>query len=104
MEFDEAVYRLVKKIPAGQICTYGQIARKLGNAKLSRAVGWTLNRNQNFYTLKQKGDIPCHRVIKSDGFLGGFNQGKKRKIKLLRREGVKIVKNKFDLGKYLFAI
>lgn len=94
MNFNEKVYNLVKKIPKGKISTYGIIAKKL-NSKAYRTVGNALNKNNS----KQ---IPCHRVINSNGFIGKFNKGTKNKIKLLKKEGIKIKSNKLDLKRYLY--
>jgi len=79
-KFSNGVYQVVKKIPRGKVLTYKQVAIKLGNAKLARAVGNALNKNP--YK-----SVPCHRIIRSDGRLGGYNRGKNEKIKLLKKEG-----------------
>jgi len=63
--------------------TYKQVATKAGNPKAARIVGIIMSKN-----FDQK--IPCHRVIRSDGKAGGYNQGANNKIKKLRAEGVKI--------------
>ena len=86
-KFQKRVYQVVKKIPRGQVLTYKEVAVKLGNRKLARAVGHALNKNCD-------AKIPCHRVIRSDGKIGGFRRGSFAKIKILRREGVKIKGNK----------
>lgn len=78
--FTEKIYRVVKKIPKGKTLTYSQVAKRAGRPKAIRAAGNILNKN---FDLK----IPCHRVIRSDGKLGGYNRGAKNKIKLLRIEG-----------------
>jgi len=78
--FTEKVYGVVKKIPKGKVLTYKEVARRAGNINASRAVGNILNKN---YDPK----IPCHRVIRSDGKLGGYNRGAKEKIKILKKEG-----------------
>jgi O-6-methylguanine DNA methyltransferase len=85
--FEEKVYAVAKKIPRGQVLTYKEVAVKLGNRKLARAVGNALNKNCD-------AKIPCHRVVRSDGKIGGFRRGSFAKIKILRREGVKIKGNK----------
>jgi len=96
MNFNERVYNLCKKIPPGKVSTYRILARKL-NTKAYRAVGNALNKN-----LYAK-IIPCHRVINSSGFVGGFNGGINKKIELLKKEGILINKNnKINLNKYLF--
>lgn len=80
--FEKKVYEEVKKIPRGEIKTYKQIARAIGHLKAFRAVGNALNKNPD---LKK---IPCHRVIRSDGTVGGYRYGTKKKIALLKKEGV----------------
>lgn len=86
MKFADKVYELTKKIPRGQVTTYKEIAKFLG-CKAYRAVGNALNKNPYAPT------IPCHRVVKNSGEVGGFISGIKNKIKLLRKEGIKIKKN-----------
>lgn len=78
--FKEKVYRVVKKIPRGKVLTYRQVAQKIGNPKSYRAVGNALNKNRD-------PKVPCHRVIKSDGSVGGYNSGPDKKVKLLKNEG-----------------
>lgn len=96
MNFDEKVLNLCKKIPKGKITTYKLIAKKL-NTKAYRAVGNALKKN------KKPIIIPCHRVVKSSGFIGGYSRGIKNKIKLLKVEGIKIKNNKvLDFKKKLF--
>ena len=82
-EFQNKVYGICKRIPKGKVTTYRAIAKAMGT-KAYRAVGSALNKNP--YAPK----VPCHRVINSDGSLGGFATGIKNKIKLLKNEGVKI--------------
>ena len=79
-EFEKKVYEVVKKIPRGKVLTYKQVALKLGNIGLARAVGNALNKNRD-------SKVPCHRVIRSDGKLGGYNRGLKKKALLLKKEG-----------------
>ncbi|MBD3327916.1 methylated-DNA--[protein]-cysteine S-methyltransferase [Candidatus Peregrinibacteria bacterium] len=79
-EFKERVYNIVKKIPSGEVMTYGQIAKALGQPGAARAVGNALNKNCD-------PDVPCHRVIKSDGTIGGFAFGTENKIARLADEG-----------------
>jgi methylated-DNA-[protein]-cysteine S-methyltransferase len=86
-KFQKKVYELVKKIPRGRVLTYKQVAVKLGCAKLARAVGNALNKNKD-------SEVPCHRVIRSDGKIGGYNKGSLAKIRNLKREGIKIKNNK----------
>ena len=66
--FQKSVYEIVRRIPRGQTLTYKQVAERLGRPGAARAVGAALSKN---YDPK----IPCHRVIRSDGKLGGYNRG-----------------------------
>ena len=86
--FNEKVLALTMKIPHGKITTYKRIAQKLGAANASRAVGNALNKNENLIT------IPCHRVVRSNGAVGGYVAGTSKKVHLLKKEGVKIENNK----------
>ena len=92
MNFTEKVYNLCRKIPKGKVSTYKILSKKL-KSKAYRAVGNALNKN------KSK-KVPCHRVVKSSGEIGGFNKGTKNKIKLLKKEGIIIKNNKINLNKY----
>jgi len=83
MIFRNKVLDIVKKIPKGKILTYKKVSELAGFPRAWRAVGNVLSKNRNL-------KIPCHRVIKSNGKIGGFNLGIKKKIALLMREGVKI--------------
>ena len=94
MNFNKKVYDLCRKIPKGKISTYKILSKKL-NSKAYRAVGNALNKNKSR-------EVPCHRVIKSSGKIGGFAKGTKTKIKLLKKEGIIIRNNKIDLKKYLY--
>ncbi len=80
MSFTEAVYKVVAKIPKGKVLTYKEVAIRAGNPKASRAVGNILNKNND-------PNVPCHRVIRSDGKIGGYNKGNKEKIRRLKQEG-----------------
>ncbi|MEK7072110.1 MAG: MGMT family protein [Patescibacteria group bacterium] len=80
LSFTEKVYQVVKKIHKGQVLTYKQVAKYAGNKRASRAVGNILNKNHN-------PQIPCHRVIRSDGKIGGYNKGIKEKREILIKEG-----------------
>ncbi len=78
--FTEKVLDVVRKIPKGKILTYKEVAKRAGSAGASRAVGSILKKNYN-------PDIPCHRVIRSDGLTGEYNRGRDEKIKKLKAEG-----------------
>lgn len=77
--FAKRVYEVVGKIPKGQILTYKEVAKRAGKSKAYRAVGNILHKNFNPL-------IPCHRVIRSDGKIGGYNRGTKVKKEILGRE------------------
>ena len=85
MTFNEKCYDLISQIPAGSISTYKEVAKAL-NTKAYRAVGSAMAKNPNPII------VPCHRVIRSDGGVGGYSGpgGIRKKIKLLRSEKVKI--------------
>ncbi|MCJ7505646.1 MGMT family protein [Candidatus Bathyarchaeota archaeon] len=101
MKFEERVWKFMEKIPKGKVTTYGLIARKL-NTNAYRAVGNACRENP--YAPR----VPCHRVVKSDGTIGGFGgktSGKtiEKKIQLLRKEGVEVRNKKIvDFEKVLF--
>ncbi len=88
LSFNEAVWQATKRIPKGKVATYGTIARMIKRPRSARAVGNALNRNPYAPV------VPCHRVVRSDGSIGGFASGPKKKIALLTKEGVAIRNNK----------
>ena len=97
MDFFQAVYEVVKKVPAGKVITYGEVARACGSPRASRQVGWALHENP------EPGVIPCHRVVFKDGSLTtGFAFGGVEVQKaLLENEGVEVSADfKVDLKKY----
>jgi len=83
--FQKKVYDALLKIPKGQVRTYAQVARMIGRPNAARAVGQALKRN------RWAPEIPCHRVIASDGTLGGYSAsgGLAAKRRLLRQEKVR---------------
>jgi len=89
---------LVSQIPEGKVSTYGTLARELNVPKASRAIGSILRANPHPIV------VPCHRVVMSDGQLGGYggSKGVGRKAALLRGEGVEVTKGRVDLERYLF--
>lgn len=79
--FADKVRDVVRKIPEGKTMTYKEVAKKAGNENAARAVGAVMRGNY-------LPDVPCHRVIKSDGTFGSYNRGgTKRKIEILKKEG-----------------
>lgn len=92
--FTECCYEILRKVPKGKVTTYKALARKLGT-KAYRAVGNAMNRNP------RAPHVPCHRVVCSDGSVGGFASGTRKKISMLKKEGIKIINGKINLKKYL---
>jgi methylated-DNA-[protein]-cysteine S-methyltransferase len=103
MNFAEKVYEQLRKVPRGKVTTYKLLAEAVGT-KAYRAVGQALRNNP------YAPEVPCHRVVASDGTLGGFmgqHEGEKleRKKALLKREGVEIKNNRVvDFQNVLFQI
>ncbi|MCA1554549.1 MAG: methylated-DNA--[protein]-cysteine S-methyltransferase, partial [Chloroflexi bacterium] len=79
-EFQRRVWQTLQTIPYGSTRTYAEVARALGNAKANRAVAHACATNPVSLV------IPCHRVVRSDGGLGGYRWGVARKQKLLEQE------------------
>jgi AraC family transcriptional regulator of adaptative response/methylated-DNA-[protein]-cysteine methyltransferase len=86
--FQLKVWEALLKIPCGQVSTYGQIAESIQHPKASRAVGTAVGDNPIAYL------IPCHRVIRSTGILGGYHWGKERKTAILGWEAAKVIGEK----------
>jgi methylated-DNA-[protein]-cysteine S-methyltransferase len=100
--FSAKVLELVKKIPAGRISAYGLIAAKLGygSSIAARAVGRALHNNPAPVT------VPCHRVVKSNGEIGGYSSSVAAKKKLLSEEGITIIGSRVagrDMASKLFS-
>ena len=87
-EFQILVWKEIAKIPHGQTRTYKQLAIAIGKPNSSRAVANACGKNP------YAPDIPCHRVIRSDGLVGGYSGhgGQKKKKDLLEKEGIKLLK------------
>ena len=98
MSYYDVVYEIVRKIPKGQVATYGMIARLSGSPRASRAVGYALHFNP------MPGIIPCHRVVDRHGHLAqafAFG-GAEAQAELLRAEGVTVKDDTVDLNEYLW--
>lgn len=94
--FNERCYKILSKVPKGKVTTYKEIAKAL-KSKAYRAVGNAMNKNP--YSPK----VPCHRVVGEDSNIGGFAFGVKKKIAMLKREGVEVKNNKIvNFEKHLF--
>jgi methylated-DNA-[protein]-cysteine S-methyltransferase len=88
-EFERKVYAACQTIPYGETRSYAWVAQKIGQPRACRAVGNALHKNP-FAPASPRlvgPAVPCHRVICSDGRIGGFAAGVKKKIRLLRSEG-----------------
>ena len=85
ISFQNRVFEVVKKIPKGKVSTYQKVAKLAEKPRAWRAVGNILNKNRDK-------KIPCHRVIRSNGKIGGYKDGIKKKIALLKKEDI-IIKN-----------
>lgn len=81
-DFEKAVYKAILNIPKGEVRSYKWVAEAIGRPRSCRAVGNALNKNPYSPV------VPCHRVISSDGSIGGFALGLKAKKRLLKKEGV----------------
>jgi len=91
--FNQKVWELTERIPAGRVATYGDLAERLGTSAF-RAVGNALHRNP--FAPR----VPCHRVVGSNGALTGYAGGLSKKKKLLESEGVAVVDGRVDLKTY----
>ena len=96
MNIREYTYNLVRQIPAGRVSTYGAVAKALGNRGYTRAVGKYMNQNPNADTM------PCFKIVKSDGSLGGFGLGIKDKIRRLKKDGIEVKDGKIVNFKKVF--
>ena len=83
-KFQLKVWKYLKKIPFGSLKTYSQVAKAIGKPRAVRAVANAIAKNPH------PPNIPCHRVIRSNGLLGGYSGkgGLKTKRKLLKKEGI----------------
>lgn len=93
--FTDKVYEIVTRIPKGKVATYGQVAKLAGSPKAARAIGMCMKHNPF------APDVPCHRVVGSDGALTGYSAGKGivTKKEMLIKEGVSFHGEKVDLTK-----
>lgn len=99
MSISIKVYRKLLQVPKGKVTTYSDLAKAVGLKNGQRFVGTIMKKNP--YPVI----IPCHRVVKSDGKIGGYSYGEKVKLKMLKKEGIKIKDGKiidFDNEKFYF--
>ncbi len=92
------IYDVVRRIPKGRVCTYGQIALLVGNPRLSRVVGYALHVNP------EPGVIPCHRVVNRNGEVSSAFAfgGENVQIQLLEDEGVEFVAGRVPIDRYMW--
>jgi O-6-methylguanine DNA methyltransferase len=95
MTFRDRIYEITRTIPKGKVATYGQLARLAGNPKAARAVGMCMKTNPF------APEVPCHRVVASDGSLHGYSAGRGLPTKriMLMDEGVFFKHEKVDLSR-----
>lgn len=98
MTLFQRIYKLVSKIPAGKVTTYGIIAKKIGIIN-PRVVGYALHSN------KTPDTVPCHRVVHKDGSLakGYAFGGLDVQRQLLEQEGINFIEGKVNLSKHLLT-
>ncbi|MFQ6020542.1 MAG: MGMT family protein [Candidatus Aenigmatarchaeota archaeon] len=90
---EKNILRILKKIPKGRVTTYKLLGKKL---KLHpRVVARLLSKNKDL-------EIPCYKVIYSNGRIGGYSKGIHKKIEKLKKDGIEIKKHRIDLNKFLF--
>ena len=97
MKIEEKLYHKLLQVPVGYVTTYGDLAKAINLKNGQRVVGQIMKKNP-FPVI-----VPCHRVVKSDGIVGGYVYGSERKKHMLSKEGLKISNNKIlDFKKNLF--
>lgn len=85
------------QVPKGKVTSYSELAKAIGS-KAVRAVGTAMAQNQRLI------EIPCHRVVKSDGSIGQYASGRQKKIELLTAEGIPVENGRIkDFKKYLYT-
>ena len=93
------VYKKLLQVPKGKVTTYGELAKAVGLKNGQRTIG-TIMRNNPFPAI-----VPCHRVVKSDGRIGGYVYGERVKSRMLANEGINVKDGKiidFDKEKFCF--
>ena len=88
MNIEEKIYRKLLEVPSGYVTTYSELAKAIDLKNGQRAVGQIMKKNP-FPVI-----VPCHRVVKSDGTIGGYAYGTEIKKSMLSKEGLKINSNK----------
>ena len=99
MKIEERVYKKLLQVPTGYVITYQELANEVGLQNRQRMIG-RIMKNNPFTVI-----VPCHRVVKSDGNIGGYAFGEKIKKNMLQNEGIEIHGNKiinFEKRKFRF--
>ena len=99
MTLNTKVYRKLLEVPNGKVTAYGELGKAVGLKNGQRIIGTIMKKNR-FPVI-----VPCHRVVKSDGKIGGYAYGKRVKSSMLANEGIKIKNGKiidFDKQKFYF--
>ena len=99
MTLSTRVYKKLLLVPKGKITTYGELSKAVGLKNGQRAIGMIMKKNL-FPVI-----VPCHRVVKSDGKIGGYAYGERVKSKMIANEGIKIKDGKiidFDKERFYF--
>ncbi len=97
MNLDQLVYKKLLRVPKGKITTYGELAKAVGLKNGQRAIGRIMNKNP-FPVI-----VPCHRVVNSNGKIGGYAYGQDVKNKMLTKEGIEIQNGKIlDFEKRIY--
>ena len=97
MIIEKKIYKKLLQVPSGRITTYAELSRSIGLEHGQRLIGQVMKKNP-FPVI-----VPCHRVVKSDGTVGGYAYGSERKKHMLSKEGLKINNDKIsDFKKNLF--
>jgi len=97
LNLDQLVYKKLLRVPKGKITTYGELAKAVGLKNGQREIGRIMNKNP-FPVI-----VPCHRVVNSDGKIGGYAYGQDVKNKMLTKEGIEIQNGKIlDFEKRIY--
>lgn len=97
MNIEQLVYKKLLQVPEGKITTYGELAKAVGLKNGQRVIGRIMNKNP--YPVI----VPCHRVVNSNGKIGGYAYGQDVKTNMLSKEGIKIQNGKIlDFEKRIF--
>ncbi len=97
MSIEQLVYKKLLLVPKGQITTYGELAKAIGLKNGQRAIGRIMNKNP------YPAIVPCHRVVNSNGKIGGYSYGIDVKTNMLAKEGIEIQNGKIlDFEKRIF--